>query len=349
MFKYQLEDGKNTPHKSKRKFNCPACQKRSVFTRYLDIESKEYLSDRVGICDRIESCGYHLTPLQFLSDSGIESKDLYIIKTEPKILVQTSYVENQVLQATFRGYSSNKLVQFLLSRFSQPMVEDLISKYRIGTSKHFGGGSTVFWQIDNQNRIRGGKVILYNETTGKRSKMITWVHSILKQEDFNLSQCFFGEHLTIHETKPIALVESEKTALIASLYLPHYVWLASGSMQNVSIEKFKSLKGKSIVLFPDTSKNGKAFELWSLRSKELNDLGYNTIVNDLLEKNATNSEKELGCDLADYLLKYSIENFSNSSKQVIMTEYDTVLQCMIDVNPVISQLIQEFNLHITDV
>ena len=30
------------------------------------------------------------------------------------------------------------------------------------------------------------------------------------------------------KTKPIALVESEKTALIASYYLPQFLWIASG-------------------------------------------------------------------------------------------------------------------------
>lgn len=41
--------------------------------------------------------------------------------------------------------------------------------------------------------------MLYNPTTGKRIKEpynhVTWVHSVLHKEDYNLKQCFFGEHL----------------------------------------------------------------------------------------------------------------------------------------------------------
>lgn len=75
--------------------------------------------------------------------------------------------------------------------------------------------------------------MLYYPETGKRVKEpynhISWVHSLIPHKDFNLCQCFFGEHLINKDkTKPIALVESEKTALIASYYLPQFLWIASG-------------------------------------------------------------------------------------------------------------------------
>lgn len=90
-----------------------------------------------------------------------------------------------------------------------------------------------FWQVDNQGKVRTGKVMLYYPETGKRVKEpynhISWVHSLIPHKDFNLCQCFFGEHLINKDkTRPIALVESEKTALIASYYLPQFLWIASG-------------------------------------------------------------------------------------------------------------------------
>lgn len=95
----------------------------------------------------------------------------------------------------------------------------------VGTSKYWEG-ATVFWQMDYQNRVRTGKIMLYNPATGKRIKEpynhVTWVHSILHKEDYNLKQCFFGEHLLPEDkSRPVALVESEKTAIIASYYLPN--------------------------------------------------------------------------------------------------------------------------------
>ena len=70
--------------------------------------------------------------------------------------------------------------------------------------------------------------MLYNPDTGKRIKEpynhITWVHTLLHKSGFNMKQCFFGEHLlAADKTCPVALVESEKTALIASYYLPQYL------------------------------------------------------------------------------------------------------------------------------
>lgn len=55
-------------------------------------------------------------------------------------------------------------------------------------------------------------------TTGRRIKEphnpITWAHSILHKDGFNLKQCFFGGHLLPKDTKKsVAIVESEKTDL----------------------------------------------------------------------------------------------------------------------------------------
>ena len=67
----------------------------------------------------------------------------------------------------------------------------------------------------------------------------TWAHSELIRSgllktDFNLNQCFFGEHLLLNNKKPVAVVESEKTAVIASICFPEFVWLAVGSKQNLN-------------------------------------------------------------------------------------------------------------------
>ena len=57
-------------------------------------------------------------------------------------------------------------------------------------------------------------------------------------------------------------------------------------------------------MFPDLSKDGKAFELWSSKAKELN-----FKVSDLLEKLAPETDKNKGCDLADYLIKQDWQLF----------------------------------------
>ena len=65
---------------------------------------------------------------------------------------------------------------------------DLLSvEYHVGTSKHWTG-ATVFWQVDNQGKVRTGKVMLYNPETGKRVKEpyshVSWVHSLIPPQGF---------------------------------------------------------------------------------------------------------------------------------------------------------------------
>ena len=146
--------------------------------------------------------------------------------------------------------------------------------------------------------------MLYNPTTGKRIKQpynhITWVHSALKQPNFQLKQCLFGEHLLKGNNKPVAIVESEKTAIIASVYLPQFIWLAVGSLSNLNEKKCNVLKGRKIVLFPDLN----AFDKWNCQAKTLKHIT-NFKLSNLLETIATNEEKRQGLDLADYLIRFN--------------------------------------------
>jgi len=63
-----------------------------------------------------------------------------------------------------------------------------------------------------------------------------WVHNKLKKsrelpENFNLLQCFFGEHLLkIYPYKYVAIAESEKSAIIANMIMPELIWLAAGNL-----------------------------------------------------------------------------------------------------------------------
>src|SRR5690606_3912558 len=105
--------------------------------------------------------------------------------------------------------------------------------------------STVFWQIDENKKILGGKIIKYNRS-GKRTRYINWVHAIQLKEgkinSFQLNQCLFGLHLIKKYQKNIAIVESEKTACVMSLLFDKYLWLATGSLKGLTKEKIECLK-----------------------------------------------------------------------------------------------------------
>jgi hypothetical protein len=132
----------------------------------------------------------------------------------------------------------------------------------LGTAQN---GGTIFWQIDGCGKIRTGKIIQYG-MDGRRCKdvmpPVLWVHTVLKISDFSLIQiqCLFGEHLLRDATKMIAIVESEKTAIIASVYLPTFIWLACGGSEGLNFDKCKCLKGRKVVLlYPDVG----MFDKWN--------------------------------------------------------------------------------------
>jgi hypothetical protein len=296
-YRFSLESGS-------KKHICPACGKRR-FVRYVDLDQqKEYLPEQYGRCDRSVNCNYHLNPYA----DGFGTKDQKPFEYKP-IPIQAekpaSYISNDILNKSLALYNENNFVQFLESVFGTVVTTELISRYLVGTSKHWPG-STVFWQIDTFGKIRSGKIMLYNANTGKRVKdpesLITWAHKSLKLVDFNLKQCFFGEHLLkLNQSKPVAVVESEKTAIIASYYMPDFIWLAVGSLTNLNTRICQVLEGRTVVLFPDL----KCFDRWSEKAKDLSKQlpGTRFIISDYLEINANESEKESGFDIADYLLK----------------------------------------------
>lgn len=316
------------------RYQCPQC-KRKTFVRCIDTVTGEHIHPTVGRCNREINCGYHLTPKQYFQDNNLsfdkcDSKQLIKVKTDPPIQKQVSIIQIELFKASLNHYEKNNFVKFLIDLFGINVTKELISKYFIGTSRHWDG-ATVFWQIDISGKVRTGKIMLYSPITGKRVKEpfnhITWVHTALKQPEFELKQCFFGEHLLHDKTKPIALVESEKTAIISSVYLPQFIWLAVGSLNNLNAEKCQVLKGRIVTLFPDL--NG--FEKWSNKARELSNLAIFT-VSDLLERKATNSERQQGFDLADYLIKFDPKEFLLQAPKPISAEQPPAMEPLIEVN-----------------
>lgn len=284
---------------------CPQCKDTSKdFVPYIDSETKQPLHSSVGRCNRESKCGFHYTPKQFFEDNNIPFKR----STEYQQTIQrpkpVSYISSDMLRGSMKMYEENNFVHFLASHFSKNVVSEVLSKYFIGTSKHWPG-ATVFWQVDKLFRIRTGKIMLYNPISGRRVKeprgCITWAHSALKLIDFEMKQCLYGEHLIADSNKVIAIVESEKTAIIASIYFPELTWVATGGLSNLTLEKIRVLSGRKVILFPDV----KGFHKWDERMKKFSQFMTDTkfSISGLLEKNATDDERQADCDIADYFLK----------------------------------------------
>jgi len=290
------------------------CGHKREFTRYIDAETGSYLADDVGRCNREVNCGYHRTPKMHY---GVGRPADYLVKVryEQRSKADTkpvTFIPIELFQKSLAAYSQNNFVRWLYSLFGIGLTEYLIARYHIGTSRRWEG-ATVFWQVDREGRVRTGKVMLYDPMTGRRLKNpdhIDWVHSILSRQGtisgFALEQCLFGEHLLNQEPdKPVGVVESEKTAIIASAFLPDLVWLACGSLTNLTVERCRSLKGRKVILYPDLA----CLNKWQPKAAQIRrELGIRIGVSDLLETRATEADRQCGYDLADYLIRQEDES-----------------------------------------
>lgn len=295
--KYSLEKYSGT----KSKYRCPKCEDKKSFSLYIDNETGEPLNEKVGRCDHESSCTYHYPPRQYFQDIGGFDwyyKQIHNYKPPPRKPI--SCFPKKYLVETGSNYENNNFVQFLLTIYDKGAVIEAVKRYRIGTSDCWNGAN-IFWYLDKRKRVRSGKVMLYDKSTGKRIKkdgvpLINSMRAILIKkgeisEDFNQKTCLFGEHLLVDKSKEIRLVESEKTAIIASLEFPEYLWLAAGGKSFLTKERIKVLKGLDVTLYPDND----AYELWNEKASEY----YFTTSSLLLDKSTVG-----GFDLADYILSF---------------------------------------------
>ena len=294
---------------------CPSCQKPRQFVRYVHVQTGTPLGEQVGRCNREVKCGYHYTPQQYLTEHQVKSPNVLHHPTPLRRPEPPRYIDHRLFKQSLRSYDKNHLVQYLKRLLGPEKTQILINKFHIGTSKRWRG-ATIFWQMDLQGRLRTGKIMLYDPESGKRVKKpynhIDWVHKKLKQPHF--SQCLFGLHQLrdLPNHQPVGLVESEKTAIIATGYFPAWIWLGVGSLHQLSPERCAVLKGRKVVLFPDAGGWGK----WKDKAKALQKtLGGPVLVSDWLEKLASQKAGIEGVDLADVLVAKRLKSDNNGLQE----------------------------------
>lgn len=141
----------------------------------------------------------------------------------------------------------------------------------------------------------------------------------LQTEDIRADWCNFGDHLLAgRPTAEVCLVESEKTALIASIAYanryPDKVWIAVGSKSRLTptkcVKRCEPYIGHKIVIYPDydgyfdewkTDKNGKRRYVigWKTICKMLNEAGFDAELDTTVSRHFIKKSD----DLADVIIR----------------------------------------------
>ncbi|MEM1135728.1 MAG: DUF6371 domain-containing protein [Bacteroidota bacterium] len=359
----------NTEHryileKNSKKYECPSCGKKT-FTRVVDTEIGELISDEFGRCDRESNCGYEnlVTKEVFLELVKAEKynteyptkKNIQKAKLKPKKNTISTSIPEDILYSTMKDYDRNIFLQNLAYNIAYPLpecdIEKVVSMYYLGTvSKGYRRGAITFPFIDENKKVRAIQVKQFdqkNHTTGtdflpsiiekhytrNKKPLPKWLESYNKNE--TKVSCLFGEHLlNKYSSNPIALVEAPKTAVYGTLYFgfpddpKNFLWLGVYNLSSLKIERCKVLKGRDVYLFPDLSKTGHAYELWETRAREFEKKlpGTRFTISDFLEKNASQEQKNEGCDLADFLIETDWREYreldNEPEKLGLLTESD---------------------------
>ena len=202
----------------------------------------------------------------------------------------------------------NQLIDLLLRLYPQQAVLMACQRYLVGFNSFKTGNlgdALIYWQVNEQRKIINAKRIHYL-ADGHRNKQYP---PIVMYPDN--PQCLFGQHLINDDPEqPVAIVESEKSALIMSIAMPEYQWMACGSLNNFNERFLEPLRHRKVVAFPDLDsrrdkKSGLSVSTaaWLQEAQRLKAQGWNIRVDLWLEKNANTAQRLAKLDIADFALE----------------------------------------------
>ena len=148
-----------------------------------------------------------------------------------KVRMDTSkvrYVGKDVLDGA-KQYDLAKcnLFRWMCTLFPEERVREVWNRYNVTTDSH---GNAVFWYVDQDGRILYDKRILYKED-GHRDKTFFPGRQFRVGDGYS-AKCYFGACLP-DDGKKAFICESEKTALLASLFYNGRRFLATGGKGNL--------------------------------------------------------------------------------------------------------------------
>ncbi len=216
-----------------RRVECPHCHARRGFAPLRGLAG----------CGYCHACGYTVTPAYEKTgeaEAAPPVKKLLPAEEAEQMLSPLIKRSLKYLEANDPAVNSFGLILAKLTS-----IETLRS-WRVGLE---AGGIVTHWMADADGRIINGKRMRYDgfERTGD-------VEFLLRTKDGG-SQVLYGLH-QLKRKGTIVLVESEKTAIVASHFFPGTIWLAAGGCTGISKEKAAPLACRHILIAFDLDEAG---------------------------------------------------------------------------------------------
>jgi hypothetical protein len=265
-----------------KKYNCPQCKKKS-FVVYVDNETGIPVDEfQFGRCDKENSCSYHVHPNTDPAVAG--TKEEFVPRPAP-VTIQIFPEERIYGPVVNRTKTTVSPLHAFCSKKLLIPNEHLVKWGVLSDTNTSGESLTVYVFRNAQQQICNLKWFKYKED-GHRDKDFN-AFSLkqpkspptprLKEKQSAKNKgaespetihkymlCLFGEHLLDPEKKKIVcVVESEKTAAIASFFYQQYDWVACGSNNGLSDgsegtpNKVEVLKGREVYWLCDADSAGR--------------------------------------------------------------------------------------------
>lgn len=216
------------------------------------------------------------------------------------------YIAEDDIAAMEAERDKTALYNFLCSVFPPSDVAEAFRRYKVGATRRifqFAAApnmASAFPYLNAAGQCVDVKLMAYDKN-GHRDKgqySLSWELSRRKQSDRRGQWPLFGEHLlTTAPAAPVGIVESEKTALIASIVAPGVLWMATASLTNLNSTRLSAVKDRQVYLFPDAD----GVEQWRQRAATLAEDGFKIFLcSEYITANAESTKDDIG----DIILRY---------------------------------------------
>jgi hypothetical protein len=231
------------------------------------------VAEQCGRCDHESSCGYHVSPKEWFKDHPVGTEHYnpsYVPPPPPPAVViapvmahrhyclRQSAPRNPLLRYWADLFASAAKASDQAAKLYIERLKAALRRFNVGT---MSGGYTIWWIVDEEGSIRSGKAMKY-KADGHRDKedprAFLWMHTMpevkmMQKEGAEYVGCLFGLHQLTKELKEVQLVESEKTAVLMSVFRPDLTWMATMGLGNLNQYKLQPLiaRGVTIVCHPD--------------------------------------------------------------------------------------------------